>query len=222
MRDEELVRDQLLHTLIAGRDTTAATIAILSSFRIVRNPDILARLRKEIADVPTEGHITCEMIATLPYLCCCLNETLRLYPQLPVNVRFAVKTTLLPRGGGADGQSPVLVPKGTGVGWSTYHLHRLESIDGEDARVYRPETWEDGELIKKTGLGGYVDFNAGPRVCLGKNFALMELSYAMIRILQAFPNWRLPPGVPNLPVGEEVQDLSVILFPGEGIKVLLN
>lgn len=221
MRDEGLVRDQLLHILIAGRDTTAATIG-WTFFHLVRNPDILARLKKEVADVPRDEHVTREMIAKLPYLRCCLNETLRLYPQLAVNVRFAVKTTMLPQGGGPDGRSPVLIPRGTGVGWSTYHLHRLESIYGKDARVYRPERWEDGELIKKAGLGGYVDFNAGPRICLGKNFALMEISYAIIRILQAFPNIRLPPGEQNLPVGQELQDLSIILFPGEGVKVQLK
>lgn len=50
----------------------------------------------------------------------------------------------------------------------------------------------------------------------------MEASYAIIRILQAFPNMRLPPGVPNLPAGEEPQSLSIILFPGDGVKVLLK
>ena len=85
---------------------------------------------------------------------------LRLYPTVPLNVRFANKTTLLPRGGGRDGRDPVMLPKGTGIGWSIYHLHRLQSIYGSDSRVYRPERWESGELMKKAGLGvGYVDFN---------------------------------------------------------------
>jgi hypothetical protein len=50
----------------------------------------------------------------------------------------------------------------------------------------------------------------------------MEASYAIIRILQAFPNIRLPPGVPNKPVGAEKQNLSIVLAPGEGVKVLLT
>jgi cytochrome P450 len=93
---------------------------------------------------------------------------LRLYPTLPMNLKFVTTTTVLPRGGGVDGQSPVLFPKGTGIAFSIYHLHRLESIYGSDAKVYRPERWESGELMKKAGLGvGFVDFNAGPRLCLG-------------------------------------------------------
>ena len=102
-------------------------------------------------------------------------------PSISPEFPLANKTTILPRGGGPDGQSPVLIPKGSGVGWSSYHLHRLESIYGPDSRVYRPQRWEDGELIKKAGLGsGFVDFNAGPRVCLGSNkFHFLALSYTV-------------------------------------------
>jgi cytochrome P450 len=88
-----------------------------------------------------------------------------------MNVRFANKATVLPRGGGPDGNSPVLLSKGAGIVFSVYHLHRLEEIYGEDSRVFRPERWESGELIKKARPGaGYVDFNGGPRVCLGSEF----------------------------------------------------
>ncbi|TAQ86300.1 hypothetical protein B7494_g5374 [Chlorociboria aeruginascens] len=209
MGDKELVRDQLLHILIAGRDSTAALLT-WTFYHIVRNPDILERLVQDISTVPADCVLTRGQVQNLPFLRCCLNETLRLYPTLAMNVRFAKTTTILPRGGGPDGQSPVLIPKGSGVGWSTYHLHRLESIYGPDSKTYRPQRWESGELIKKAGLGsGFVDFNGGPRVCLGKDFALMETSYAMIRILQAFPAIRLPPGVPNEPVGAERQMLQI-------------
>lgn len=111
------------------------------------------------------------------------EEALRLYPQLPVNVRFAARTTLLPQGGGPDGASPVLLRKGTGVGWSTYHMHRLESLYGPDARVYRPDRWEDGKLIRKVGLGtGFLDFHGGPRVCLGSKLILYNPSPLLLLI----------------------------------------
>lgn len=50
----------------------------------------------------------------------------------------------------------------------------------------------------------------------------MEASYAMIRLLQAFPNVRLPPGVPNEPVGAERQSFSIVLSPLDGVDVLLT
>lgn len=85
-----------------------------------------------------------------------------------MNIRFANKATVLPRGGGPDGTAPVLLPKGAGIVWSVYHLHRREDIYGSDSRVFRPERWEDGELMKQTRQGtGFVDFHGGPRACLG-------------------------------------------------------
>ncbi|KAI0383033.1 cytochrome P450 [Hypomontagnella monticulosa] len=221
MKDESLVRDQLLHILIAGRDSTAALLS-WTFFHLVRNPDILERLRREISTVPSDTHVTRERIQKLPFLRCCLNETLRLYPQLALNFRFANKNTILPRGGGPDGLSPVLIPKYSGVGWSSYHLHRRESIYGPDSRIYRPQRWEDGELIKRAKPGaGFVDFNGGARLCLGKDFAIMEASYAVIRLLQEFPNIRLPPEVPNEPVGAERQSFTIVLSPLDGVKVHL-
>lgn len=90
---------------------------------------------------------------------------LRLYPQLPINVRFALKTTLLPVGGGPDGESPVLIPRGAGVGYSVYHMHRRKSIYGEDANEFRPQRWENSKL-DHIGFG-FMPFHGGPRICLG-------------------------------------------------------
>ncbi|KAH7324595.1 cytochrome P450 [Stachybotrys elegans] len=222
MRDFDLVRDQLLHVLVAGRDSTASLLC-WTIFHLVRNPDSLKRLHDEVALLPKEGDITRDQIQKLPFLRCCLNETLRLYPTLPMNLRFANKPTVLPRGGGADGKSPVMLPKGSGIVFSAYHLHRLQSIYGPDSRVYRPERWEDGELIKRARPGaGYVDFNAGPRLCLGKDFALMEASYAIIRVLQAYPGIRLAPGVANEAVGLERQTYTIGLTPADGVHVALR
>ena len=90
---------------------------------------------------------------------------LRLYPPIPINVRFANKTTWLPRGGGSDGKSPILVPKGLGLGFVPYYMHRRKDIYGEDAMEYRPERWEGPELAD---VGwGYMPFHGGPRLCLG-------------------------------------------------------
>lgn len=209
LRDKDLVRDQLLHVLLAGRDTTTClmswTLSVYSrcsmieltttSFHLVRNSDMFVTLKKEILAVlndPT-AQISKLDIRLMPYLRCCINESelaflpmlhhahyshwiiranrfeaLRLYPQLPVNVRYAIRTTTLPHGGGPNGTSSVVVRKGQGVGWSTYHLHRLQSLYGPDADKYRPERWMDGDLKRRLGSScGFLDFHAGPRRCLG-------------------------------------------------------
>jgi cytochrome P450 len=96
----------------------------------------------------------------------------RLYTQIPVNVREATKTTLLPRGAGPDGQSPILIRKGFGIGFSPYHMHRSKEIYGEDANEFRPERWEGPEL-KNIGFG-FMPFHGGPRLCLGSRFNLTQ------------------------------------------------
>lgn len=93
---------------------------------------------------------------------------MRLYPQLPVNIRVAVKTTILPSGGGPDGTSPVLIRKGTGVGYSVYHMHRRNDLYGPDANEFRPERWEGGDLDRISW--GFMPFHGGPRLCLGSKF----------------------------------------------------
>ncbi|MCJ1411557.1 hypothetical protein MMC19_005647 [Ptychographa xylographoides] len=220
LQDPILVRDQLIHVLIAGRDTTACLLS-WTFFLLVRHPLVLCRLRKEINDVMGhEQNLNRANIQKLHYLKCVLNETSRLYPQLPVNVRFATKTTVIPQGGGPDGQSPVLLRKGMGIGIAVYHMHRSKNLYGPDADSFRPERWE-GDELKNIGWG-FMPFHGGPRQCLGKDFALMEASCAVVRILQIFPNIRLPPGCPTEPTGQERQTLTVVVSSADGCKVCLD
>ena len=239
LEDVSLVRDQLIHVLIAGRDTTACMMS-WAVYLLVRHPSALKRLQQEIAEVVgDEKLLTRAHVSRMTYLRYVLKETLRLYPQLPINARSTNKTTLLPSGGGPDGRSPVLLPKGTGVGYSLYHMHRQKSLYGEDAEEFRPERWEGPEL---DNIGfGYLDFHGRPRTCLGsksnssseaedniantcheEDFALMEASCAITRILQTFPDMKLAPDLPTVPTGQERQNLTITVSIAEGCKVLLK
>jgi cytochrome P450 len=66
---------------------------------------------------------------------------LRVYPIVPSNTRTAVVDTVLPRGGGEDGKSPIFIPAGKNVQWSLYTMHRRPDIYGEDAEEFKPERW---------------------------------------------------------------------------------
>lgn len=165
LQDPILVRDQLVNVLLAGRDTTACLMSW--TFRLlVRYPAVLMKLRKEVEHVlGDEQSVSRTHVRNMRYLDCVLKETLRIYPPVPANLRFATKTTLFPRGGGPHGQAPVLIRQGTGITYSPYLMHRRTDLYGEDANLFRPERWEDSKLA---GIGwGFLPFNDGPRVCLG-------------------------------------------------------
>lgn len=111
-RDRAVLRDQIVAVLLAGRDTTAVTLSWLF-YELSRHPQIVEKLRKEIESfVGWERQPTYSDLKSMRYLQHTLNETLRLYPVVPYNVRVALKDTTLPRGGGPDGNEPIGITKG--------------------------------------------------------------------------------------------------------------
>jgi len=69
---------------------------------------------------------------------------------------------------------------------------------------------------------GWLPFNDGPRVCLGKDLAVMEASLGIARIIQAFPSTRLPPDQVWDKLGTQKHALTLVLAPADGCKVKLN
>ena len=138
------LRSQLLHILLAGRDTTASLLGWLF-YSLARDPARYKKLRDTIIedfgsyDNPSE--ITFSKLKSCQYLVHCTNEALRLYPVVPVNGRYSNKDTTLPRGGGKDGKAPVFVPRGTAVDYSVHVMHRREDIWGPDHDDFVPERW---------------------------------------------------------------------------------
>jgi cytochrome P450 len=122
-QDPEELRSELLNILLAGRDTTASTLGFF--FYTMADPrysHIFRRLRatilEEFGTYSNPKEITFEKMKSCQYLQWCLNECLRLYPAVPMNVRTAQVDTMLPTGGGIDGQSPIFVRKGQDVAYS--------------------------------------------------------------------------------------------------------
>ncbi|KAK3905882.1 cytochrome P450 52A13 [Staphylotrichum tortipilum] len=194
---ETELRDQLLNVLLAGRDTTACCLSW--TFRLlVRHTWARDRLRQEIRSVmgdltnPTRQHIR-----AMPFLACV--------------------TTILPVGGGPDGTSPILVRKGELVVFSQYVNSRRKNIFGPDADDFRPERWETGEL---DDIGwAHFPFIGGPRQCLGEDFALMEISYTIVRLFQTFTAIELPESEVVEAVGTERQKLTLVLSSADGCRV---
>ncbi|KAI0426371.1 cytochrome P450 52E2 [Xylaria sp. FL1042] len=176
---DEVIRDHLLSIFTAGRDTTTSVLSYLF-FELSRRPDVVATIRGEIRDLGRENP-TWEDLRNMRYLNWVLKEALRLNPPVASNQREAVRDTILPRGGGADGKSPVFVTKGTSLRYLPWIMHRRKDIFGADAEEFRPERWEDLRVTFE-----YLPFNAGPRICIGQQFALTQMALITFRLLQAF------------------------------------
>lgn len=179
------------------------------------------RLRREISSVMgASEHPNREQIRKMPFLACVIKESLRLYLPIPLNNRTATKTTILPTGGGPDRHSPILVRKGELVVFSQYVNSRRTNIFGPDAGEFHPERWEEGRL---SGIGwAYFPFSGGPRQCLGEDFALIEISYTIVRLLQTSQVISLPAGEKTDPVGEERQRLTLVLSSADGCRVRIQ
>lgn len=110
--------------------------------------------------------------------------------------------------------------KGEVVIFSQYVNARRKNIYGPDADEFRPERWEDAKSFE---IGwAYFPFNGGPRQCLGQDFALFEIYYTVIRLLQRYPAIRLPESETNEPTGTEKQRLTLVLSSADGCGVELN
>ena len=165
--DKVTIRTEILNILLAGRDTTAATLTNIW-FCIAKYPSVLRRLRMEIASFVGKAPELAEL-KDLRYLRAVINESLRLHVIVPENSRRAREDTTLPRGGGANGDQPIFIPKGDFVGWSIYTMHRRKDIFGADAEDFRPERWLDAENETPLRPGwAYLPFSGGPRVCIGR------------------------------------------------------
>lgn len=187
-RDPVVIRDQLLNIMLAGRSTTASLLLSAMS-ELSRNPEVWKRLREEVlmqfgtGETPEElESITFESLKKCNYLKWVVNEVLRVYPPVSLNLRKALKDTSLPSGGGKDGNAPIFIPKGTLVIFLIYCVQRLRKHYGPDADVFRPERWAD---LSRIGWA-FMPFGSGPRICLGQQFALTEALYVLVRLAQMF------------------------------------
>ncbi|KAI1812703.1 cytochrome P450 [Poronia punctata] len=176
---DDVICDHLLSIFTAGRDTTTSVLSYLF-FELSRRPDIAAAIRKEIESLGKESP-TWEDLRSMRYLNWVLKEALRLNPPVASNQREAVRDTILPRGGGNDRKSPMLVLAGMNLRYLPWAMHRRKDIFGEDADEFKPERWEKLRVTLE-----YLPFNAGPRICIGQQFALTEMAFITFRLLQAF------------------------------------
>ncbi|KZT30241.1 cytochrome P450 monooxygenase CYP63 [Neolentinus lepideus HHB14362 ss-1] len=199
--DPSLIRDQLLSMLLAARDTSACLLTFVTYF-MAMHPEVTRRLRAEVLHHcgPT-GIPTYENIRNLRYMRAVIHETLRLFPPVPLNIRESRATAcaLPPSDGTYSGtllpSQPLYMPAKTNIVYLPLLTHRNPALWGPDADNFDPERWLDPERLNRYTSNPmmYTPFSAGPRVCVGQNYALNEASYLLVRLLQQVDHFSFVP-----------------------------
>lgn len=231
--DFQYITNQCRHLIIAGFETTSALLGF--TFALVESkPLVFKQLRsKALSWFGTEGMprqpVNFENLKNNKYMQWVINEALRLYPSGPSIQRVAVQDTVLPRGGGPDGNSPIAAPKGSTVQLGIYLCHRRKDLWGADAAEFKPERWE--------GRKKHYDFNpflAGPQICIGREcflhlllnapannreeqYSMTQVAFVLTRFLMRYDTMEKPIGQDNLRKGWQT-----VLTPGDGVKMRLH
>ncbi|KAL2934487.1 Cytochrome P450 94B3, partial [Bienertia sinuspersici] len=185
--DGELARDMVISFIMAGRDTTAAAMTwlfwLLSTDHTARE-SIRSELASEAGSGSGPGSLGYEVLKkNMNYLHACLCEAMRLYPPVAWDSKHALNNDTLPDG--------TKVRKGDRVTYFPYGMGRMEAIWGEDRFRFKPDRWfEKGSnntrKLKMVNPYEYPIFQAGPRVCLGKEMAFIQMKYVMASIVNRF------------------------------------
>jgi cytochrome P450 len=198
--DDVQLRDEAITMMLAGHETTANLLS-WTCWLLAIHPEIQARAREEASGVLAGRAPTFDDLHRLPYLLGVLQETLRLYPPAWIMSRKAVEDdTLL-------GYS---VPAGTSVLLSPYITQR-DPRWWRDPERFDPTRFDPARMERRPKLA-WLAFAAGPRQCIGNNFALLEAQVAMAMILAEFEL----EAVEEHPV---VPTPHVTLYPRHGIRL---
>ncbi|KAJ7663454.1 cytochrome P450 monooxygenase [Mycena rosella] len=164
-----------------GRTRPQSGSACAIIYHLAANPEVQARLQKELdAQLGTEDEMVAmsEQVKHLPYLEACINEALRIHSTSALGLPRVV-----PEGGLIICDH--LFPAGSVVSVPSYTIHRDPGVWGHDVDVYRPERWFEAD--KAAGMQKtFNPFSVGPRACVGRNLASLELQIIVASILRRF------------------------------------
>ncbi|CAL1708780.1 unnamed protein product [Somion occarium] len=178
MGREELTAEALTQ-LIAGSDTTSNSSCAIT-YHLAHNPHVQEKLHKELDEaLGTDDNpvATFEQVKKLPYLEAVINEVLRIHSTSGIGL-----PRIVPEGGlTVCGRT---FPEGTVLSVPTFTIHRDKEVWGEDVDAFRPERWfeQDKNDIQRT----FNPFSFGPRSCVGRNLASMELLIIVGSILRRY------------------------------------
>lgn len=210
-RDEETgegmskkqLRDELITIYVAGHETSGYTLS-WAFYAISQNKSIYDKLKTEAKQVFKDGFKGMESLKQLVYTRQVVDETLRKYPTAYILSRQCLKD---------DEANGVKIPSSYVVLLSTYYLHRNTKF-WNDPETFDPERF--GENGDKAAIkNAYYPFGGGPRMCIGNNFALWEITLVLGMMMFHFDF--------DYVVNQQIEFQPLItLKPKNGIQLILK
>ncbi|KAI8972886.1 high nitrogen upregulated cytochrome P450 monooxygenase 2 [Trametes punicea] len=217
---KQVVDDGII-AIVAGSDTSSS--ALTSIFLcLMTHPESYARLEKEIDRFYPPGQDPCDprFHREMHYLNAVINEGLRIYPPVPGGSQRKV-----PPDSSGVVLGPVFLPPGTSAFVHTYSVQRDPRNFAPHPEAFWPERWllasgqmsfaetrdvDEGAFVHNDAA--FLPFSYGPRNCVGKNLALLEIRVVLCAVLQKF-RVRLREGWDAGSYGRGMQDHFVVVRP---------
>lgn len=197
------IMDEALILFVAGHETTANALS-WTLYLLDQHPEISEKLLAESKAVELDGDITYMDIAKMDYNRQILCESMRLYPPAWITDRVALDD---------DVANGVNIEKGDVIGIYIYGTHRSAKLWDEPNR-FDPSRFEKGKM-KTYHPYAYFPFGGGPRLCIGQQFAMVEMQLTLMELMKNF-KFKLKK---NHPI--ELAPL-ITLRPKHGLKMIVS
>jgi benzoate 4-monooxygenase len=146
---------------------------------VLKNPHVIPKLQKELdAALPIQGVPSYEQVKDLTYVDAVIKETMRIHSTSSLGLPRVVT------GQGVTLQNHFF-PAGTTLSVPAYTIHHSKEIWGEDADEFVPERWAKDKLTDRQ-KDAFIPFSYGPRSCVGRNVAEMEMALIVSTVFRNF------------------------------------
>lgn len=171
--DEEQLIDEILILFTAGHETTSNALTFATEL-LARNPDSQDRIYDEVKKARQEASSLMEFIQSCHYTKKVIEETMRLYPPAYFIDRINKED---------DEFEGMKILKGSNLLFSFYEIHKHKS-HWVDPDKFDPERFSESDPYLHTPF--YAPFGAGPRKCIGNNFAMFEMILAITELISKY------------------------------------
>lgn len=199
MTDRQLFEETAI-LFVAGHETSANALA-WTWYLLAQHPEVVQKARQELQEVLGDRAPAFEDLPRLQYLSQIIDESMRVYPPAWITDRIAIED---------DECKGIPIPKGIVVVTYFYGTHHSPLL-WEDPERFDPDRFSP-ENAKRQKPYAYLPFGGGPRLCIGNNFATMEMQLTLAAMLRRYDFECVP--------GQKVEAQALItLRPKNGIRM---